>query len=81
MVLSLLIVALRPTGGGCESLRDQLRETGAQHRANFREIQTPGRGRGEYSGIITRHKKERRRRLNTGGRGARCRGSPFLEAI
>lgn len=46
MVLGLLIVALRPTGGGCKSLRDQLRETGAQHRANFREIQTPREGQG-----------------------------------
>ena len=54
----------------CEITFYRTSANGARKIAKFKP---PGRGRGEYSGIITRHKKERRRRLNTGGRGARCR--------
>lgn len=41
--------------------------TSANGARKIAKFKPPGRGRGEYSGIITRHKKERRRRLNTGG--------------
>ena len=47
--------------------------TSANGARKIAKFKPPGRGRGEYSGIITRHKKERRRRFEHWGEGARCR--------
>jgi len=63
----------RSPRGGEQSLRDQLRETDGQQRANFREIQTPGRYRGEAPAGATATTAAALRR-NTPERQTVCRG-------